>query len=308
LFLGWQQNKEKKMQARYPVLFGFIVVVLIWSTTPLAVKWSGEGPGFLFGVTARMLIGTTLILLLVRIKRLAIPWHAAAIKTYLAAGLGIYGAMICVYWGAQFIASGFISVLFGLTPILTGVIAWFVLQERGLTHLRLLGIVLGMIGLVLIFHRSFNLGHTVMVGIAAVLLGVLLHTISGVLVKRLHGDLPALCVTTGGLLVATPLYLLTWFLQDGHWPQQLPAQALWSIVYLGVIATGIGFSLYFYILKHMPASQVALLTLLTPMLALWFGNLFNHEVVGISAWIGAALILFGMSIYQWGGLWLQRIR
>lgn len=296
------------MLARYPVLFGFMVVVLIWSTTPLAVKWSGEGPGFLFGVTARMVIGTLLMLLLARVKRVAVPWHAAAIKTYLAAGLGIYGAMICVYWGAQFIASGFISVIFGLTPILTGVFAWFLLEERGVTPLRLLGISLGLIGLVLIFHRSFTLGHTVLLGIAAVVLAVLLHTISGVLVKRLHGNLSALSVTTGGLLIATPLYLLTWIIQDGQWPQQLPAQAMWSIIYLGVIATGIGFSLYFYILKHMPASQVALLTLLTPVLALWFGRAFNHEIVGVSAWIGTGLILFGMSIYQWGGLWLQRIR
>lgn len=296
------------MQSRYPVVVSFLVVVAIWSTTPLAVKWSGQGPGFLFGVTARMLIGTTLILLLTRVKRVSIPLHANAIKTYLAAGLGIYGAMICVYWGAQYIASGYISVLFGLTPILTGIFAWFILQERALTPLRLLGIVLGMSGLVMIFHRSFALGHTVALGIAAVILGVLLHAISGVLVKRLHGDLAPLSVTSGGLLVATPLYLLTWFIQDGHWPQQIPEQALWSIIYLGVIATGIGFSLYFYILKCMQASQVALLTLLTPVLALWFGSLFNHETVGLSAWLGACLILFGMSIYQWGGLWLQRIK
>jgi len=302
------KNKENGMKARYQVLISFIIVVVIWSTTPLAVKWSGEGPGFLFGVTARMLIGTSLILLLARLKRVAIPLHTSALQTYLSAGLGIYGAMICVYWGAQFIASGYISVIFGLTPILTGIFAWFILQERGLTPLRLFGIVLGMFGLVLIFQRSFHLGHTVILGIAAVLLGVLLHTISGVLVKRLHGDLLPLSVTSGGLLVATPLYLLTWLIQDGHWPQHVPAQALWSIIYLGVIATGIGFSLYFYILKHMQASQVALLTLLTPVMALWFGNVFNHEVVGLTAWLGAGLILFGMSIYQWGGLWLQRFR
>jgi drug/metabolite transporter (DMT)-like permease len=295
------------MFARYSVLIGFMLVVLIWSTTPLAVKWSGEGPGFLFGVTARMVIGTLLVLMLARLKRVAVPWHAAAIRTYLAAGLGIYGAMICVYWGAQFIASGFISVIFGLTPILTGVFAWFVLEERSVTRTRVLGIVLGLFGLGLIFHRSVGLGHTVSLGIGAVLLAVLLHTISGVLVKRLHGDLSSLSVTTGGLLIATPLYLLTWLIHDGHWPQQVPAQAMWSIIYLGVIATGLGVSLSFYILKHMPASQVALLTLLTPVLALWFGSLFNHEVVGFSAWLGTGLILFGMSIYQWGGLWLQRL-
>lgn len=296
------------MQKRFSVLAGFVVVVLIWSTTPLAVKWSGQGPGFLFGVTARMLIGTLLLLLLVRIRRVTIPFHAAAIRTYLAAGLGIYGAMICVYWGAQFIASGFISVIFGMTPILTGVFAWFILQERGLSLLRVGGMVIGLFGLLVIFHRSLGLGNAVILGMVAVAIGVILHSISGVMVKRLHGNLPALSVTAGGLLVATPLYLLTWLVVDGHWPQQLPAHALWSIVYLGAVATGIGFSLYFYILKHMPASQVALLTLLSPVFALWIGHLFDHEVIGADVWLGAALVLCGMSIYQWGGLWLQRIR
>lgn len=39
------------------VLAAYISVVLLWSTTPLAIKWSGEGPGYLFGATGRMTIG-----------------------------------------------------------------------------------------------------------------------------------------------------------------------------------------------------------------------------------------------------------
>lgn len=35
----------------------YLAVILIWSTTPLAVKWSGEGPGFLFGALGRMALG-----------------------------------------------------------------------------------------------------------------------------------------------------------------------------------------------------------------------------------------------------------
>lgn len=294
------------MPARVTILVGFFIVVIIWSTTPLAIKWSGEGPGYLFAVMARMVIGTLVMLLLARVKRAAVPWHRQAVMTYFAAGLGIYGAMLSVYWGSQFIASGFISVIFGLTPIVTGIMAYFLLQERGLTPLRLLGIVLGILGLAIIFQRSFDLGELVTLGIGAVFVSVLLHALSSVLVKRWHTELSALSVTTGGLLLATPAYIVTWLVVDGHLPQLLPASALWSIIYLGVIATGIGFTLYFYILKHMPASQVALLTLLTPVLALWIGQIFNHEVVSMSAWLGSVLILFGMSIYQWGGVWFQR--
>ena len=58
--------------------------------------------------------------------------------------------------------------------------------------------------------------------------------------------------------------------------------------------------LYFYILRHLQATHVALLTLITPVLALFLGQYLNHE--DITVWIasGTILILFGMALFQWG--------
>lgn len=296
------------MQTGIKVNVAFLVVILIWATTPVTIKWSGEGPGFIFGVTARMMLGVTIMLFIALLKRVPLPLHRGAWLTYTAAGLGIYGAMLTTYWSAQFIQSGFISVLFGLTPIATGVLAYFILSERDLTSFKLIGIVFGMIGLLVIFWRSLQVGQTALYGIAAMCGAVFLHALSSVLVKRWHTDMSSMSVTTGGMLVAAPGYLVTWFLIDGHWPQNIPTQAIWSILYLAVIATAIGFNLFYYILKHMPASRVALLTLLTPVLSLWIGNLFNGEVISRTAWLGTMLILAGMSLYQWGALWRQRFR
>jgi drug/metabolite transporter (DMT)-like permease len=39
------------------IALAFIFIVLLWSTTPLAIKWSAEGSSFIFGVAARMVIG-----------------------------------------------------------------------------------------------------------------------------------------------------------------------------------------------------------------------------------------------------------
>lgn len=74
----------------------FIDVVLIWATTPLAIQWSSEGAGFLFGVTARMLLGVLLCLLLVTLFGRGMRWHRRALLTYLVAGAGVWGAMSCV--------------------------------------------------------------------------------------------------------------------------------------------------------------------------------------------------------------------
>jgi drug/metabolite transporter (DMT)-like permease len=92
----------------------FTGVILIWSTTPLAIQWSSEGGGFLFGVMARMVLGLGFCLVAIRIGGIEMPWHTRARGAYLVAGMAIYGAMTLVYWGAQYVPSGWIAVLFGL--------------------------------------------------------------------------------------------------------------------------------------------------------------------------------------------------
>ena len=77
-------------------LAAYCGVVIIWSTTPLAIKWSGEGPGYLFGVTGRMIIGAALCVALLALLRVEFPWHKRARRTYLAASLAFYGAMLSV--------------------------------------------------------------------------------------------------------------------------------------------------------------------------------------------------------------------
>ena len=107
----------------------FIGVIIIWSTTPLAIQWSSEGWGFIFGVTGRMMLGIAICALLLLMMRKKIPLHPNALVTYVIAGLGIFGAMTSVYWGSQYISSGLVAVLFGLSPVVTTIMAAIVLKE-----------------------------------------------------------------------------------------------------------------------------------------------------------------------------------
>jgi len=286
----------------------YLGIIIIWSTTPLAIKWSGEEAGFLFGVASRMLIGAAVCTLLLLILSRKLPWHREARQTYLAAGLGIYGAMMSVYWGSQYIPSGLISVIFGLTPIVTGVIAAIWLQERSLTASKLAGIFLGIVGLIIIFGTGVELSEGAVYGIAAVLLAVILHSVSAVWVKSISARLPALEVTNGGLLIAAPLYLVTWLLFSDGWPEDISTRTALSISYLAVFGSVLGFIMYFYVLKHIDASRVALVTLLTPVLALLLGQGLNNEIINPAVWIGTFCILVGMSVYQWGARLVLSLR
>ena len=286
----------------------FVGVILIWSTTPLAIQWSSEGGGFLFGVAARMWLGALVCLALMGLFSVPLPRHRAALQTYAAAGLGIFGAMLCVYWGAQFIPSGLISVLYGLTPMVTGILAALWLQEPAFSPARLFGVLLGLVGLGMVFGQDLTDRPVALSGMLGVLTSVVLHSVSSVWVKRIGADVPAMAVAGGGLLVAAPLYLLVWLLMDGQAPEALTPRAGVAILYLGSMGSVVGFALFYYVLKRMAASRLALITLVTPVLALWLGQVLNGEIIDAHVWAGAALILSGLAAHQWGDSMLLKLR
>jgi drug/metabolite transporter (DMT)-like permease len=60
------------------------------------------------------------------------------------------------------------------------------------------------------------------------------------------------------------------------------------------------------VLHRLEASRVALITLVTPVIALFLGRYLNGEVVDAGELAGAAVILAGLACYQWGERWLAR--
>ena len=277
----------------------YLSIILIWSTTPLAIQWSTSGNDFLFPLMARMAIGLAICVVLLGIFRVRMPWHRDARMTYLAAGLGILGTMLCVYWSARYISSGLIALLFGLTPIFTSFAAAFWLDERNFTTSKILGTLLGLAGLAAIFGSGLSLGEHAVAGILVVLLAVILQSLSLVWVKRIGANIPAMAVTSGALMLVAPMLLLIWEIFDGVLPQTIAPRASWAIAYLGVFGSVLGFNFYFYVIKRMEAGQIALITLITPVSALLLGQMLNGEEIQSGIWIGAACVLLGLLTHQW---------
>jgi len=249
-----------------------------------------------------MTLGTILCLALVVALRLEFPWHRAARRAYYSGALGAYAAMLLIYWAAQYVPSGLISVLFGLSPLITALLARPLLNERGLTAAHISGMLVALVGLLVIFGASLAFGPHMAAGLAAICASVVLQSLSLVLIKRHAGPLPSLSITTGALAIATPLFFLTWLVFDHQAPAQLPARALASIVYLGVIGSVIGFTLFFYVLKHVSAHGSALITLVTPVLALLLAAPSTTSTSACASGSARPLVLGGLALHLWGGM------
>ncbi|MEM7401751.1 MAG: EamA family transporter [Pseudomonadota bacterium] len=286
-------KSERMLKATY------LAVIVIWSTTPLAVQWSIQS-GMLFGLMSRMSIGLFVLVMLFVVTKQKLSLHKDAFIAYLTVGLGIYFAMSFVYWSAQYIPSGWISVIFGLSPIMTGILSIFVLGENHFTISKTIGMVLGVAGLIVIFHTSAAIDMSVVHGVLAMVMSTFAHAMSAVLVKRINAPVSGTESTLGGLLIAVPLILVT-FLLSGEKVGEFTAQSVVSMLYLGAIATAAGFSMYYYILNKLNAIKVSLITLVSPVCALLLGSLLNDESITISVLIGGGLILSGLALFEFLG-------
>ncbi len=272
--------------------------MLIWSTTPLAIKWSSLEVSFIFGVTSRMCIGAVCLLVLMLLARQPLKLHRKALLTYLAVALQLYCSMLMTYWGAQFIPSGWVSVIFGLTPFMTALLAAVFLKERSLSLGKVSSYCLGVAGLLVMYYSALEINRLAIQGMMAILVATLLYAISSVWVKQIRAELPALSQISGGLLFALPIYLVTWYwLDQGQLPESLTQQTQLAILYLGVIATPIGFALFYYLLTYLSATSVAMITLITPVFSLLLGYLVNQEPMTGKIAIGTGLILSALAIH-----------
>jgi drug/metabolite transporter (DMT)-like permease len=276
----------------------YLGIVLIWSTTSLALKWSAEA-GFLAGVVGRMGVAAVGAGLLMIAIRRTLPLTARSIELYVAGGVCTFGTLILICWGARFIPSGWISVIFGLTPILTSILGALFLKEQHLSFAKLGALVLGLAGLAIIFGESGNVGQSAGWGIAANLGATLLYAVNLTWIKRLNANVDSMAAMTGTFYVGLLLGALAWGVTGGDLVDDPPIRAMGAVVYLALIGSIVGYTLFYYLLRHMDTTRIAMISLLTPISALLVGHFLNGEPLNAAIWSGTALVLLGLLWFEY---------
>lgn len=284
-----------------PTGLAYLIVVLVWASTPLAIKWSAEAGAPIGSVMLRMGLALVAGALILLVLRSGVRLDRRALASYAAAVPGVFGAMALSYHASQFLPSGLLSVMFGMAPLISG----FILQALpGSTRLRRwhwIGCGLGVAGLAVVFADSLTLGGGAQVlALAMMLSAVTLFSASGIAVQRVAAGLDPLQQTVGALAGSMPCFLVLWLASGEPLMIPLSPRGLWAVLYLALFGSLIGFLCYYLILSRLHAASVALVTLITPVLALTLGMLLNQETPSPSMLLGALLILVALGAYLFG--------
>jgi drug/metabolite transporter (DMT)-like permease len=278
-------------------LYGLLV--LIWSSTWVAIKIGLEDVPPLLSAGTRFAIAGVGLLLLARAmgRRMRTDAKLAAILALLpfAATYGL------IYWGEQYVPSGLAAVLFGVMPLYSASIASVALDNEPLSPRLIAGIAVAISGLALAFGESLALGDAKWALLAATACAIapLAAAIGNVSIKRRGGRLDPIVLNGWAMLGGGALLLATSAPIEDWGTAALTANSVGSIAYLAVIGSAVPFVTLTRLLRELPAVTMSYITLLLPFGALAFGAALYDERVTPAAVGGAALVASGLVIAQW---------
>jgi drug/metabolite transporter (DMT)-like permease len=251
-------------------------------------------------VALRLGLGALILYLIMRWQGLALPtdrrwWLHFSL-------LSILGNLIpftLISWAEVHITSGQAGLLMALMPISTMVLAHFFVAHEQLTPRRVLGIMAGFAGVVVLVGGDAlaGLGGTSLVAQLAVIAATFAYAVNSVYTKRLP-PINGLVAATGSLIVGTLIMLPFSVVLEQAWLLQPSAGAWLAAIALGLLSTGLATWVYFIVVSDCGPGFLSLCNYIIPALSFAAGALLLAEPVSGWQFLGLVVICGGIAVSQ----------
>ncbi|MEX2116350.1 MAG: EamA family transporter [Bacteroidota bacterium] len=279
-------------------MLGLIVVCLIWGTTWVAIKIGLRSIPPILGASLRFLLASLFLLGLIEFRRIQFVGDKTFWNLGILMGLSSFGIPLAlVYWGTQFIPTGLASILFATHPFAVAVCSYFLLTNERLTKPKLAGIILGFIGIYVIFASEFSFRSNLAIeGMVAIILSSALQAFTLVTVKKYGGPYNTMSLNYVGMVIGGVLLAVMSFFVENHSGIVFNNEAILSLVYLAVFGSVVTFVTYFWLLKHVEVVLLSLTAFVTPIIAVIAGVVVFNESLTAQMLAGSGLVLFGIIV------------
>lgn len=277
----------------------WLFLCCIWGSTWLFIKLGLNDLPPLTFAGIRFVIAATILFTLIAVRRVPLPhnkrdWSLLVVTGVLSFSLN-YGL---VFWGEQYISSGLAALLQSTLPAFGLVIAHFYLPGERMTLPRIVGVLLGVLGVAVIFSNQLQVsGPRALWGSAALVGSAFCAAYANVLVKRYGLNLQPSVLAAGQMLCGLlPLLLIGISLEGNPLKHHWTTVAAISLFYLAIVGTVVAFWLYYWLMHNMDVTKTMLIALVTPVVAVILGMLALKEEMHWRTLIGGAMIISGLSL------------
>ena len=279
----------------------YLVLALIWGNSFVFIKVGLHSLTPAGVVFSRLFLGMVTMLVISAITRTPLPprrlWRPLFIAAIMMTSLG----WLLFAFSEQYVSSALAGIMNGSTPLMTLVVIMLAFPEEHPTPQRIVGLVIGFTGVLVVVGIWQGLGSATWLGIGACLLAVVGYGIAYPYVRRhlATGDraMAPLTFATGLMIMGTlqiaPVAAITGY---AHAP--IEPSVVFAMLALGVLGSGIAYILNFMVIHRSDATTASTVTYVITLVAIVSGALVLGEHITWNQPVGGLLIIIGAAIAQ----------
>jgi drug/metabolite transporter (DMT)-like permease len=272
-----------------------VMLATLWGASYPLIRIALESLGPITLMAVRVSLAALLLCVIAwsrgeRFPRERSTWRAFLVQAF----FNSIGAWTLLAWGQQFVDSGLAGVLNSTSPIFVFFLTLLWTRHERVGVLRLLGALLGFLGVVIIIGMNAlsGLGHDVFAELA-ILGGALLYGCAAIYGKRFHRHPPVVTAAATMIWATAILYPLAMVIEQ-PWTLQVTFRSAGAAVVLAVFSTALALLIYFRLVNTIGSMGVASQSYLRSVIAIAMGVVLLHEPLTPGLALGTFVIVAGM--------------
>ena len=278
----------------------FILLGAIWSSSFMWIKLALREVSPSSLVAFRVLFGLIFGIAIIIIQKVRLPKGRKEWLPLLLLGLtNIAIPFYLISWGEKSVDSSVASILDATVPLFTIFIAHYLLKDDKMTLPKMLGLIIGFAGVIVLLSKDIGESESTVFGQAAVILASIFYAGSAVYVRRTTQETPSILRSTGPLLSASVSMWIIVALTEKQ--VQIPKLeiTLIALLFMGVLGSGLAFLMAFYLIHEIGPTRSTMVTYLFPLGGILLGVIFLHEKITWQLIAGGILIVASLIVANW---------
>ena len=274
--------------------FLLTILSLIWASAFFNIKIATESFGPITIAFLRVFFGSIPVLILCFYKKITIEAFSKDWYWFMLIGLiNLVIPFFLIAYGVKSVQSNLAAILMSTTPLSSTILGHFYTKDEKFNFVKTIGILIGFAGIIYLFSDNILIDENNFLSAILILLGSTCYVIGGVLTLKISKKRNE--NVTGSILIWATLILLplTFIIE-------LPSQIIpsfnssVSVIYLGIVPTGIAWLLRFRILKKNGLIFQSQVSYLIPIFGIILGYLFLKELITYKVLISLIAVVIGI--------------
>jgi drug/metabolite transporter (DMT)-like permease len=292
---------SKTHRPAWKTLLAFAIIYFVWGSTFLAIRIGvHEVPPLLFAAMRFLIAGSVLFGWMIA-RGEPSPTRRQWMSVLLLALLIFLIDYGLLFWAEQRVPSGVAAVMMATIPVFIALSEILFLGTQRLTVRLAFALLVGIGGVAVLMSHSLNLGGAPVdrPGAVALIIGSISWSIATVLARKLPLP-PSKVMSSGAQMLAGGIMLALTAAALGEFRNFHPAAvsrgAWFSLLYLIVAGSIIGFTAYVWLIHHESPTKVGTYAYVNPVVAVLVGYLLGGEAIGLRTVLGTLFVLISVIV------------